>query len=71
MRGGGEAGAGTATEDAAAVSTGIGGSPFLPPRRQRQELARRMLAEGLLSQTEIAARLGIHPTTLFRWRQHS
>jgi transposase-like protein len=33
------------------------------------DLARRLLAEGRLSLSEIAARAGVHPTTLFRWRK--
>lgn len=40
-----------------------------PSRTARVELAQRLLAEGRLSLTEIAARAGVHPTTLFRWRR--
>jgi len=57
------------TEGTLGSSAGLGGAPLMPPRRQRQEIARRLMAEGQLSQTEIAARLGVHPTTLFRWRK--
>lgn len=41
----------------------------MPGRRGRLEQARRLMAEGRWSQSEIAARTGIHPTTLFRWRR--
>lgn len=41
----------------------------LPSRSGRIQLARRLLAEGQLSLTEVAARTGVHPTTLFRWRR--
>ncbi len=41
----------------------------LPNRSARLELARRLLAEGRLPLGEIAARAGVHPTTLFRWRK--
>ncbi|MCP5516918.1 MAG: sigma-54-dependent Fis family transcriptional regulator [Verrucomicrobiales bacterium] len=38
-------------------------------RAERMALARRLLAEGAHSLGEIAARTGVHPTTLFRWRK--
>ena len=41
----------------------------IPSRRDRLELARRLLEEGRLSLTEVAAQVSVHPTTLFRWRQ--
>jgi DNA-binding NtrC family response regulator len=41
----------------------------LPSRGARLELAQRLLDEGKLSLSEIAARAGVHPTTLFRWRK--
>ncbi len=41
---------------------------YMLPRSERKDLARRMMEEGKLSQTEIAARLGVHPVTLYRWR---
>ena len=56
---------------------GSPGAPFfpgadslagLPRRRDRQALARQLLAEGRLPLSEIAARVGVHPTTLYRWR---
>jgi transposase-like protein len=40
-----------------------------PGRSARIDLAKRLLAEGRLSLSEIAARAGVHPTTLFRWRK--
>jgi DNA-binding NtrC family response regulator len=36
-------------------------------KRQRRELAFRLLEESGGDQTWVAARLGIHPTTLYRW----
>jgi DNA-binding NtrC family response regulator len=47
-----------------AVIAGVGAG-----RTARMDLARRLLAEGRLSLSEIAARAGVHPTTLFRWRK--
>ncbi|MFM8357157.1 MAG: helix-turn-helix domain-containing protein [Verrucomicrobiota bacterium] len=41
----------------------------MPGRSDRLQLARQLLAEGRLSLTEVAARTGVHPTTLFRWRR--
>ncbi len=41
----------------------------LPSRSARRDLARRLLDEGRLSLAEVAARVGVHPTTLFRWRK--
>lgn len=37
-------------------------------KRQRRELALRLLEESGGDQSWVAARLGIHPTTLYRWR---
>lgn len=42
----------------------------LPSKADRMDMARQLLGEGRLSLTEVAARLGIHPTTLFRWRKN-
>ncbi len=42
---------------------------MLPGRTQRVALARELLAAGNLHLAEIAARTGVHPTTLFRWRK--
>jgi len=42
----------------------------LPARADRIEMARRLLSEGRYTLTEVAARLGVHPTTLFRWRKN-
>ncbi len=41
----------------------------LPTRSDRLHLARQLLAENDLSLAEVAARTGVHPTTLFRWRK--
>lgn len=49
-------------------TTGPGWSGF-PHRRARRELAQQLLAEGRWSLAEVAARVGVHPTTLFRWRK--
>ena len=48
-------------------SAAAGGN--LPGRRERQTIARQLLASGQLSLSEVAARTGVHPTTLFRWRK--
>jgi DNA-binding NtrC family response regulator len=40
-----------------------------PGRRERLLLAQRLLAEGHHDLTWIAAQAGVHPSTLFRWRQ--
>lgn len=47
---------------------GRGGAPGLPRRRDRLALARQLLEEGRLPLSEVAARVGVHPTTLYRWR---
>ena len=44
-------------------------APPLPSKADRRELAQQLLAEGRLSLTEVAAHVGVHPTTLFRWRK--
>lgn len=41
----------------------------MPTRADRVTLARQLLTEPNLSLSEIAARTGVHPTTLFRWRK--
>ena len=45
------------------------GMESLPSRTARRDLARRLLDEGKLTLSEVAARAGVHPTTLFRWRK--
>ncbi len=40
-------------------------------RRQRLELAQRLLDEKKLSLAEVAAQVGVHSSTLFRWRKSS
>ncbi len=51
----------------AAMPGSLAGS--MPSRGARRDLARRLLDEGHLSLAEVAARVGVHPTTLFRWRK--
>lgn len=53
-------------------------APSQPPadsvtlnKRQRRDLALRLLEESGGDQAWVAARLGIHPTTLYRWRQQA
>jgi DNA-binding NtrC family response regulator len=41
----------------------------LPGKSDRLTLAKQLLSESQLSLTEVAARTGVHPTTLFRWRK--
>ena len=41
----------------------------LPSRSARMALARQLLSEHQLTLCEIAARTGVHSTTLFRWRK--
>ncbi len=38
-------------------------------KADRRQFAAEMLAEGRLNLFEISARLGVHPSTLFRWRK--
>jgi len=45
------------------------GNGRLPSKSERRYRVRALLAEGNLSLTETAARVGVHPTTLFRWRK--
>lgn len=54
------------------VSVGVGAIPndmVLPGRGSRIALAKKLLVDGSLSLSDIAARTGVHPTTLFRWRK--
>jgi DNA-binding NtrC family response regulator len=60
----------------AAPPPAVGSGPGYPAhpgglgsRTDRLDLARQLLQEGRLSLAEVAARTGIHPTTLFRWRK--
>jgi DNA-binding NtrC family response regulator len=55
----------TQTAGAAALPAGH----RLPTRSDRLNLARQLLEENDLSLAEVAARTGVHPTTLFRWRK--
>lgn len=43
--------------------------PRMPNKRQRMHLARRLLDESDGDLTWTAAQLGVHPTTLYRWRK--
>ncbi len=47
---------------------GFGHSPA-PSRRGKIALARRLLQENAEDLTWIAAQIGVHPTTLYRWRK--
>ncbi|MBL9172079.1 MAG: sigma-54-dependent Fis family transcriptional regulator [Verrucomicrobiales bacterium] len=61
-----------AAEVAARPSTPVPGSAApggMPSRSDRVAYARQLIRENGLSLTEVAARSGIHPTTLFRWRK--
>jgi DNA-binding NtrC family response regulator len=42
---------------------------IFPSRKERWELAQRLLEESGQDFKWVAARLGVHPTTLFRWRK--
>jgi transcriptional regulator with PAS, ATPase and Fis domain len=42
---------------------------IFPGRGGRIALAKKLLVDGSLSLSDIAARTGVHPTTLFRWRK--
>lgn len=44
-------------------------SPMLRTKRDRLNRARELVAGGDLHLSEIAAEVGVHPSTLFRWRQ--
>lgn len=44
-------------------------SGLLPGPKQRQELARQLLQDPSNNLSSVAAQLGIHPTTLYRWRK--
>ncbi|MBI2925964.1 MAG: sigma-54-dependent Fis family transcriptional regulator [Verrucomicrobia bacterium] len=43
--------------------------PLLPNRRQKLQMAKELLESKQHDLTGIAAELGIHPTTLYRWRK--
>jgi transcriptional regulator with PAS, ATPase and Fis domain len=46
-----------------------GGTVLPPSRRGRLALARRLLQESVEDLTWVAAQVGVHPTTLYRWRK--
>jgi DNA-binding NtrC family response regulator len=52
------------------TSAGVPNQYRVMSKADRMDMARQLLADGRLSLTEVAARLGIHPTTLFRWRKN-
>ena len=58
---------------APAVSPPIDEPPIrkglLPGPKQRQELARQLLKDPANNLSTVSAKLGIHPTTLYRWRK--
>lgn len=54
----------------AAPASLVSGSAGMPSRSERLDYARRLLLENGLALSEVAARTGIHPTTLFRWRKN-
>ena len=47
----------------------VSGATGMPSRSDRLAYARQLLQEEGLSLSDVAARSGIHPTTLFRWRK--
>lgn len=54
----------------AGLGPGLGADrPLLPNRKQKMMLAKQMLESKDYDLTSIAAELGIHPTTLYRWRK--
>jgi DNA-binding NtrC family response regulator len=55
--------------DAAPPLAAGGGRPMSLNRKQKLEMARKLMAESGNDLTWVAAQLGIHPTTLYRWRK--
>jgi transcriptional regulator with PAS, ATPase and Fis domain len=55
------------SQHAHAVGGGVSGLPL--SRRQKLETARQLLETSGNDLTWVAAQLGIHPTTLYRWRK--
>jgi len=58
-----------ASQPGANFSTAPQGNGLPPSRRGRVVLARRLLEENAEDLTWIAAQVGVHPTTLYRWRK--
>ncbi len=54
---------------AAARPLGLNGAALPISRRQKLDLARQLLESSGNDLTWVAAQLGIHPTTLYRWRK--
>jgi len=48
---------------------GLSGASMPISRRQKLDLARQLLESSGNDLTWVAAQLGIHPTTLYRWRK--
>jgi DNA-binding NtrC family response regulator len=48
---------------------GLNGASMPINRRQKLDLARQLLESSGNDLTWVAAQLGIHPTTLYRWRK--
>jgi two-component system NtrC family response regulator len=61
--------AGGPPESAAAGSAGSGVRTVSLNRKQKLEMARKLMADSGNDLTWVAAQLGIHPTTLYRWRK--
>lgn len=59
----------TEVRSPAPVAGPASGAPGMPSRSDRLAYARQLLQEEGLSLSDVAARSGIHPTTLFRWRK--
>lgn len=56
-------------ERAPSVASQQTGSHKLPSRKEKLSMARRLIEESGGDLTWVAAQLGIHPTTLYRWRK--
>ena len=41
----------------------------IPSKREKMNLAKQLLRENGHDLTWVAAQLGVHPTTLYRWRK--
>jgi DNA-binding NtrC family response regulator len=58
-----------ATEPTAQTASPATVPTVLRTRRDRLERARALIEEGRHTQSEIAAEIGVNPSTLYRWRQ--
>jgi len=59
----------TLADPAAGANPAAGYSGLPMNRKQKQELASRLIEESDGELTWVAARIGVHPTTLYRWRK--